>query len=96
MLDVILNGRTIGIGPWSAVSFHRRLRLPDDDRTYPLPPGLDRFPILTLNAQLLQRTSADFPGTLGDDARRGACEVSETQVKKLALQEEGSRADRSS
>jgi len=27
------------------VEFHRTLRLPDDDRTYPLPPGLGTFPI---------------------------------------------------
>ena len=62
MLDVIINGRTIRIGPRFAVSFHRTLRLPDDGRTYPLPPGLGRFPILTLNAQLLQRALADVQG----------------------------------
>lgn len=27
------------------VSFHRTLRLPDDGRTYPLPPGFGRFPL---------------------------------------------------
>jgi hypothetical protein len=28
-----------------AIEFQRTLRIPDDDRTYPLPPGLGRFPI---------------------------------------------------
>ncbi len=28
-----------------AVHFQRTLRIPDDDRTYPLPPGLGRFPL---------------------------------------------------
>ncbi|MGH7470136.1 MAG: hypothetical protein ACRENP_19495 [Longimicrobiales bacterium] len=27
------------------VSFHRTLRIPDDDRSYPLPPGLGHFPL---------------------------------------------------
>lgn len=28
-----------------SVEFQRTLRIPDDDRTYPLPPGLGRFPV---------------------------------------------------
>jgi hypothetical protein len=28
------------------VSFQRTLRIPDDDKTWPLPPGLGRFPIV--------------------------------------------------
>jgi hypothetical protein len=62
MLDVIINGHTIRIGPRFAVSFHRTLRIPDDGRTYPLPPGLGMFPILTLNDQQPHRASADFQG----------------------------------
>lgn len=31
-----------------AVSFHRTLRVPDDGNTYPLPPGLGRFPLRTV------------------------------------------------
>lgn len=27
------------------VEFQRTLRIPDDGRTYPLPPGLGRFPL---------------------------------------------------
>ena len=28
-----------------AINFQRTLRIPDDDETYPLPPGLGRFPL---------------------------------------------------
>jgi hypothetical protein len=28
------------------ISFQRTLRIPDDDKTYPLPPGLGFFPLL--------------------------------------------------
>jgi hypothetical protein len=35
----------IHIGPRFAVTFQRTLRLPDDNRAYPLPPGLGRFPV---------------------------------------------------
>ena len=72
MLDVVIKGSTIRIGPRFAVSFHRTLRLSDDGRTYPLPPGLGRFPILTLNAQLPQRTLAEYKNIdLLDDFARG-------------------------
>jgi hypothetical protein len=62
MLDVIIDGRTIRIGPRFAVSFHRTLRIPDDGRTYPLPPGLGTFPILTRNDQPPRHASADVQG----------------------------------
>ena len=62
MLDVIINGGIIRIGPRFAVSFHRTLRIPDDGRTYPLPPGLGMFPIVTFNDQPQLRASADFQG----------------------------------
>ncbi|HET7251238.1 MAG TPA: hypothetical protein VFI79_15405, partial [Gemmatimonadales bacterium] len=29
----------------ASIEFQRTLRIPDDDRTYPLPPGLRRFPL---------------------------------------------------
>jgi hypothetical protein len=43
MLDVIINKERILLGQRFAVSCHRTLRIPDDDRTYPLPPGLGVF-----------------------------------------------------
>lgn len=45
MLDVIVDEYAIRIGQRFAVSFHRTLRIPDDGRTYPLPPGLGMFPL---------------------------------------------------
>jgi hypothetical protein len=27
------------------ITFHRTLRIPDDEKTYPLPPSLARFPL---------------------------------------------------
>jgi hypothetical protein len=36
---------TIHLGDGLAVSFLRTLRIPDDGKTYPLPPGLGRFPL---------------------------------------------------
>jgi hypothetical protein len=37
------------------ISFQRTLRIPDDDKTWPLPPGLGRFPIVHVD---------DFAATL--------------------------------
>jgi hypothetical protein len=36
---------SVTLGPALTVSFLRTLRIPDDGKTYPLPPGLGRFPI---------------------------------------------------
>jgi hypothetical protein len=38
------NGR-VSVGARFSVSFQRTLRIPDDGRTYPLPPGLGLFPV---------------------------------------------------
>ena len=32
-----------------SIEFQRTLRIPDDDREYPLPPGLGRFPLRHLD-----------------------------------------------
>lgn len=36
---------SVTLGPALDVSFLRTLRIPDDGKTYPLPPGLGRFPV---------------------------------------------------
>ncbi len=46
MLDVRILNNKIQIGRHFSVSFQRTLRIPDDGKVYPLPPGLGRFPIL--------------------------------------------------
>ena len=45
MLDVNVAGDIVRIGERFAVAFHRTLRIPEDGRTYPLPPGLGRLPV---------------------------------------------------
>ena len=45
MLDVCIDSHAIRIGLRFTVVFQRTLRLPDDGRSYPLPPGLGAFPI---------------------------------------------------
>jgi hypothetical protein len=45
MLDVTVQNDAVRIAHHFSVSFQRTLRIPDDGRTYPLPPGLGRFPI---------------------------------------------------
>jgi hypothetical protein len=45
MLQVKVHGDSISIGRHFSVSFQRTLRIPEDGRTYPLPPGLGQFPV---------------------------------------------------
>jgi hypothetical protein len=45
MLDVTVHNDRIHIGQRFSMSCQRTLRIPDDDHTYPLPPGLGAFPI---------------------------------------------------
>jgi hypothetical protein len=45
MLDVTVESGRIRVGPRFALTLHRTLRIPDDGRLYPLPPGLGTFPI---------------------------------------------------
>ena len=46
MFGVRIVNDSIQVGERFAVSFQRTLRIPDDGRLYPLPPGFGRFPIL--------------------------------------------------
>lgn len=50
MLDVVIDSEMIRFGERMGISFHRTLRLPEDDRSYPLPPGLGRFPLYRVSA----------------------------------------------
>jgi hypothetical protein len=45
MLKAVVAGDEIRIGKRFSVAFQRTLRIPDDGETYPLPPGLGRFPL---------------------------------------------------
>ncbi len=44
-LPVTTDGHSLAVGNRFRVTFQRTLRIPDDGRTYPLPPGLGGFPI---------------------------------------------------
>ena len=46
MLPVRIRDDGVAIGERFVASFQRTLRIPDDGREYPLPPGLERFPLL--------------------------------------------------
>jgi len=45
VLEMVIEKHGIRFGPRCAVSFQRTLRIPDDGRVYPLPPGLGAFRI---------------------------------------------------
>ena len=45
MLKVTTKNNCISFGDRFSLNFQRTLRIPDDDKTYPLPPGLGTFPV---------------------------------------------------
>lgn len=45
-MKISVRNNTLSFGDVFSVSFQRTLRIPDDGKTYPLPPGLGLFPIL--------------------------------------------------
>ena len=45
MNRLTLHHDSLTLGEGLQISFLRTLRIPDDGKTYPLPPGLGRFPI---------------------------------------------------
>jgi len=45
MLKVTVRGNDLVFGEGFSLNFQRTLRIPDDGKTYPLPPGLGAFPI---------------------------------------------------
>jgi hypothetical protein len=45
-MRVAIEQHAIRVGNWFAVSFQRTLRIPDDGRAYPLPPGLGAYPVV--------------------------------------------------
>ena len=46
MLPVTVRNNTLHFGDGLSMTFQRTLRIPDDGKNYPLPPGLGAFPIL--------------------------------------------------
>jgi hypothetical protein len=58
MLEAVIEKNDIRIGPRCYISFQRTLRIPDDGRVYPLPPGLGAFQIQKVD---------DFKDSLPDE-----------------------------
>ena len=58
MLESHLKNNRLYIGDRFSISFQRTLRIPDDDRIYPLPPGLGLFPI---------HEASNYPGKVPDE-----------------------------
>ena len=61
MLSVKLKEDRVHVGDRFSVSFQRTLRIPDDGRQYPLPPGLGKFPIHSV-AQFAGRVPKSWMG----------------------------------
>jgi hypothetical protein len=51
-MRVVVRKDELAIGRWFGVTFERTLRIPDDCRTYPLPPGLGPLPIQRIRGEL--------------------------------------------
>ena len=64
--DTVLDRDAVRIGRFFSVNFQRTLRLPDDGRDYPLPPGLGRFPLRRVSdfAERVPREWSDDGGFL--------------------------------
>jgi hypothetical protein len=44
-----LQSRTLEFGRFCRIAFQRTLRIPDDGREYPLPPGMGKFPVVPVD-----------------------------------------------
>ncbi|MGH2705793.1 MAG: hypothetical protein ACRDJ4_12070 [Actinomycetota bacterium] len=44
-MEVVVSGDEVRVGPRFSVAFQRTLRIPEDGKEYPLPPGLGRLPV---------------------------------------------------
>lgn len=60
VLDVTVTDDAVRVGERFAVSFQRTLRVPDDGRDYPLPPGLGPLPVVDAGPYR-DRLSCDVP-----------------------------------
>ena len=54
-----IHGSTLHLGPNLQINFQRTLRIPDDGKTYPLPPGLGNFPVRRVD-DYIDRVPSDW------------------------------------
>ena len=45
MLNIVLENSRVKVGERFSISFQRTVRVPDDGKAYPLPPGLGSLPV---------------------------------------------------
>ena len=76
MLQTTIEEFDIQVGERFRVTFQRTLRLPDDGREYPLPPGLGAFPV---------HRAADFPKVPEEWRRNGDAFIPLYQSEALWL-----------
>jgi hypothetical protein len=82
--DIRIQNNVLHLGEHIAITFQRTLRIPDDGRTYPLPPGLGAFPI---------RRVADYEGKLpADMERRGGVFIPMFQREAMWMSFSGAAA----
>ena len=53
MLEATVKDDRLFFGDGFSLVFQRTLRIPDDGRDYPLPPGLGRFPLRHIDDYIL-------------------------------------------
>ncbi len=58
-MSTTIHENTLHLGPNLRINFQRTLRIPDDGKTYPLPPGLGNFPIRRVD-DYIDRVPADW------------------------------------
>jgi hypothetical protein len=54
-----IHGSTLHLGPNLQITFQRTLRIPDDGKAYPLPPGLGNFPVRRVD-DYIDRVPSDW------------------------------------
>ncbi|MEP7292304.1 MAG: hypothetical protein ABI835_11000, partial [Chloroflexota bacterium] len=59
MLKVTVKHDQLVFGDGFSLNFQRTLRIPDDGKTYPLPPGLGNFPVRKV-ADYKERVPAEW------------------------------------
>ena len=86
-LPVTVRDDDIRVGPRFAVAFQRTLRIPDDDRDYPLPPGLGRLPVVEVDGHAvipLRQGEAVWLAFDGEDWHPNAVQVAVGGVNVLS------------
>ncbi|KAH3745317.1 ubiquitin multi-domain protein [Pelomyxa schiedti] len=80
------HGQEIKFGNIMSVSFNKTLRIPDDGKDYPLPPGLGKFPLEPLES------CHNVPGSWTKDGTRASCVMPMRQCEAMWMSFNSSRS----